>query len=72
MFPSDKKVKIFYEFKLAIHCEWSDWVLGECSQTCGTGTRTNTRTKLVKEEHEGNCTSQSTEMEACNTQECSG
>ena len=55
-----------------IHCKWDDWVTGECSQTCGTGTRTNTRKKLIIEEHGGTCTGQSTEIEACNPQECPG
>ena len=57
---------------LAIHCEWDQWLVGECSETCGTGTRTNTRTKLVVEEHGGTCTGEPYEIEECNTQECPG
>ena len=61
-----------FRIKLAIHCEWNDWILGECSQTCGTGTRTNTRTKSIVEEHGGTCTGQTSEIESCNIQECPG
>ena len=55
---------------LAIHCEWDEWTLGECSDSCGTGTRTNTRTKTVVEANGGTCTGQPTEIEPCNTHPC--
>ncbi len=54
----------------AIHCEWDEWVIGECSDSCGTGTRTNTRTKLVDEANGGTCTGQPSEIEECNTNPC--
>ena len=54
----------------AIHCIWDDWVIGECSQTCGTGTRKNTRVKLTVEQNGGSCTGQDCETEECNTQPC--
>ena len=57
---------------LAIHCVWSDWVIGECSRTCGTGTRTDTREKLIEEANGGTCSGQSTEIKACKIQECPG
>ena len=53
-----------------INCQWGGWTEGECSQTCGTGNRTNTRTKLVVEEHGGTCTGNATEVVECNTNEC--
>jgi len=53
-----------------IHCVWNDWVTGECSDTCGSGTRKNTRTKLVTEENGGTCTGPPTEIEECNTNPC--
>merc|ERR1712080_222984 len=53
-----------------IHCEWNDWVIGECSDSCGTGTRTNTRTKSVVEANGGTCTGQPSEVEECNTHPC--
>merc|ERR1711936_783254 len=39
----------------AVHCIWDEWILGECSTTCGAGTRTNTRVKLVEESNGGTC-----------------
>ena len=56
----------------AIHCKWGDWVIGECSETCGNGRRNNSRIKLVVEDHGGNCTGHSFHMEDCNTQKCPG
>ena len=55
-----------------IDCEWNDWTLGECSQTCGNGTRTDTRTKAIVEANGGNCTGESTKIEKCNLQQCPG
>ena len=51
---------------------WDEWVTGECSGTCGTGTRTNTRTKLVTESNGGSCTGLPTEIEECNANPCPG
>merc|ERR1719322_972054 len=53
-----------------IHCEWDEWVIGECSRSCGTGTRTNNRTKLVEEANGGTCSGQPSEIVECNTQPC--
>ena len=55
-----------------IHCVWDEWKEGECSATCGTGTRTNTRSKLVTEANGGTCTGQPTEIMDCKIQECPG
>lgn len=57
-------------FVLAVHCEWDDWVEGSCSAECGTGTRTNTRVKLVEEKNGGTCTGQPTEVLQCQDKEC--
>ena len=54
----------------AVHCEWDDWVEGDCSAECGTGTRTNTRVKLVEESNGGTCTGKPTEMLVCKDKEC--
>ena len=54
------------------NCEWSEWNLGECSKSCGTGTRNNTRTKLANERGRGTCNGMTTTVEACNTQSCPG
>ena len=57
-------------FILAVHCEWDEWILGECSATCGAGTRTNTRVKLVEESNGGTCDGQTIEIEECQVSEC--
>ena len=59
-------------FSYAVDCEWNDWVLGDCSQSCGGGTRTDTRTKNVTEEHGGECDQIAEMEESCNVQECPG
>ena len=56
----------------AIHCEWNDWVSGDCSEPCGTGLQINTRTKKVVEKDGGTCTGQDTEVEECKIKECAG
>ena len=53
-------------------CEWTDWQIGQCSVTCGGGTRTNIRSKKVEEKHGGMCTGNSTVQEECNDQGCPG
>ena len=55
---------------MAVNCEWSDWQAGECSVSCGGGTRTNTRTKKIKEAHGGTCKGKATNKEKCNTKKC--
>ena len=54
----------------AIHCQWGDWVMGTCSADCGTGTRTNTRVKLVEELDGGTCSGEPTEILQCQAKEC--
>ena len=56
---------------ILVDCDWAEWTTGtECTVSCGTGTRTKTRTKNVEEQHGGACTGADTEQEDCNTQEC--
>ena len=59
-----------YSFSIAVHCVWDKWVLGECSKKCGTGSRENTRVKLVEEDHGGTCDGQAAEIVECNTNPC--
>ena len=56
--------------KYLVNCVWDDWQIGECSKTCAGGTRTNTRTKKVKEDHGGSCPGEASLQETCNTQKC--
>ena len=43
---------------------------GPCSSTCGAGTRTNSRSKVVVESNGGTCTGSSTEVVMCEDQPC--
>ena len=55
------------------HCQWNDWIIGNCSKSCGGGIRTNKRTETVLEGHEGaQCDSVTSIEEECNAQECPG
>ena len=53
-------------------CKWGPWKFGECSKTCGSGIRINTRTKAVVEKDGEFCVGESAETEICNIQECPG
>ena len=56
-----------------VHCEWDDWVLGECSKSCGGGTLTQTRQVKVESQHGGEeCTGADTLEVSCNVDECPG
>ena len=59
-------------FVSAVHCIWDNWVEGNCSAECGTGTKTNTRVKLVEESNGGTCTGNDTEVLECKDKECPG
>ena len=53
-----------------IDCQWSPWTLGSCSKTCGVGTRTNTRAKVMTEQNGGTCSGSATMTEPCNNGDC--
>ena len=56
-----------------VNCEWGDWIIGDCSQTCGEGTRTNTRAPKIVAEHGGEgCTGPRSITESCQLQNCAG
>ena len=57
---------------LAVNCKWSDWQVGECSVSCGGGTRTKSRSKSVEEENGGVCVGGATAQEVCNDKGCPG
>ena len=74
---------VSYHFKLhtflsnqEIHCDWSDYEVTSCSQTCGDGTLTKTRTKLIEENEYGFCDMEGevgtvqTFQETCNVMTC--
>ena len=57
----------------AVHCEWNDWVIGDCSVTCGEGIRTNTRTQKEAAQFGGDgCEGLTSSTESCYDQDCPG
>ena len=58
---------------IKVNCQWGDWIIGDCSQTCGEGTRTNTRAPEILAEHGGEeCNGPSSIAESCQLQNCTG
>ena len=57
---------------IEVNCEWSSWNVGSCTQTCGGGALTKTRSKAVEEANGGTCHGQPFETEICNPQNCPG
>ena len=57
-----------------VHCEWNEWVTGECDKSCGGGTRAKTRTEKISAKHEGEQCPGPTSLPniSCNVQECPG
>ena len=55
-----------------IPCEWSAWTHGSCSATCGSGTKNNTRVKIVQERNGGKCQDKTWEIQECNERDCPG
>ena len=60
----------FLIFLSLVNCEWSEWQLGDCSATCGGGTRSDARFKLVTEQFGGVCIGEPSRVETCNPEEC--
>ena len=54
-----------------VQCEWSPWINGTCSKTCGGGTLSRFRFKIQKEVGTS-CTGQPMSKEECNKDECPG
>ena len=60
---------IFFE----VDCLWNEWVVRDCSKSCGGGLTTKTREPLVNAAHGGvNCTGDHIVSESCNVDECPG
>ena len=61
-----------FEFDI-VDCQWSDWVVGQCSLSCGGGVRTNTRSEKVVANSGGRkCIGTTSDEEKCNEQNCTG
>ena len=58
-------------YYILVDCTWNDWELGECSVTCGGGTRVDTRTVATEEMYGGTCDPEGDlKVEHCNTDDC--
>ena len=55
-----------------MNCEWTDWQIGECSVSCGIGTRTEIRSKSVEEKNGGVCIGETTVQADCHDAVCPG
>merc|ERR1719430_2308982 len=54
-----------------VNCQWSEWTIGQCSVTCGGGTRTNTRFIKQTAEFGGEkCQGEDSMTVNCNTDGC--
>ena len=63
-------LKIYSLSIVAVDCKWGKWNIGECSEACGPGVRTNTRSKTRVEANGGACPGKSTETENCEVKPC--
>ena len=58
-------------FAFLVDCEWNEWVIGECSEECGDGIQTMTRTIKAKEQFGGKpCEGEKSIEETCFIKEC--
>ena len=65
-------IVIFYMICI-VDCKWGDWVIVECSKTCGSGFQIDSRQKLQEELFGGKpCEGNSTRQRECNTDKCPG
>ena len=65
-------VLIFQVFLISVNCVWSDWKIGDCSVSCGLGTRTETRKKTVIEQNGGECIGEASVTSECHDEICPG
>lgn len=54
------------------NCQWGAWSIGDCSKSCGGGTRAKYRRKVEHEANGGTCHGVWDIEEDCNTQKCPG
>ena len=54
-----------------VDCIWDSWgVWGECSESCGDGIKTKTRSKTVSQAYGGTCNGTNKIEEICNEGDC--
>ena len=57
-------------YLIKVDCQWSSWRYGKCSKSCGTGQRSRTRAKAVKEKFGGKCEGPTFVYEDCLNKPC--
>ena len=70
--PTTFSYSIQIEFPISVNCAWSDWNIGDCSVSCGLGTRSETRKKKIIEKNGGECIGESSLTTECHDQTCPG
>jgi len=68
--PFDTDVEECETAPCPVDCVWDEWLVGECSTSCGDGIRSNTRVKLVEEEFGGFCDESASITEPCYPGDC--
>ena len=59
--------------EIPVDCEWGEWMIGECSASCGGGHRRRTRSPKIEANSGGwDCSGPSTSMDSCTLRECPG
>ena len=59
--------------QISVDCKWSPWSESQCSTTCGTSSKTKTRTILVNASNGGRpCNGSSMIIEKCKVPICPG
>ena len=54
-----------------VNCQWGEWNEdSECSKSCGGGTQTRSRSKIVVEKYGGKCDGASNQTISCNKEDC--
>ena len=57
----------------SVDCQWAQWQIGDCSETCGNGVRENHRVKLTEALFGGApCEGEAKATESCNNGICPG
>ena len=62
-------ITTYHDF--SVNCTWDQWTgFSECSKSCGEGTKTRTRQKIIEEEFGGSCQGTSKDTTSCNIEKC--
>ena len=66
LYLNNRQIILFFKLLSKVHCEWGEWVVGECSTTCGEGMRTDVREQVVSAKNGGiECEGEASITEIC-------